>query len=127
MSVQEIMTNDPTGQALVTFAEKTAQMLIKKGLSRGQIRNIFTEVRKIEALWDNDPQKAIQRLTMLKPKLAYQAARMRQVSDLSNILTEAIDHVLRASNQDVRTDRFQRLVNLLEATLAYHVARHGRS
>ena len=125
--VQIIITQDPTGQELVAFASQTAERLVKDGLTRSQIRNIFTEVRKVEALWETDPQGALRRLVMLKPKLDYQAARQRHVQGLKNVLTEAIDYVAQGKDPKEQTDRFQRFVDLFEAILAYHRAKGGRN
>lgn len=124
--IQTIITADPSGEKLVQFAETTADQLVRDNLTRGQIRNVFTEVRKIEALWDTDPEKALRRLTMLKPKLDYQAARMSQVKRLKDVLSEAIDWINKAE-KDKRTEYFQRFVNLFEALLAYHRSKGGKN
>ena len=120
------MTADEYGQDLVRFADQQAQILVKRNLTRSQIRNIFAEVRKIEALWKADPQRARRRLEMLKPKLAYQAKRHQSrdrdpVSPLARILTEAIDYVKAEDEAS-----FRRFVELFEAILAYHRAHGGR-
>jgi len=134
--IQTIMTADPTGQQLVQFAERTAQQLVNNQLTRGQIRNIFTEVRKIEALWDAEGvkkpaernyDKALRRLTMLKPKMDYQTARIPQVQRLKEVLAEAIDEVAKAKDNQERDERFKRFMNLFEAILAYHRAKGGRN
>jgi len=123
--IQTIMTADPTGEGLVQFARQTAELLVKNNLSRAQIRNIFTEMRKIEALWEADQETALRRLTMLKPKLDYQAARTRQVKRLKEVLSEAIDYVIQADGEQ-RNQRFQRFTDLFEAILAYHRSAGGR-
>jgi CRISPR-associated protein Csm2 len=124
MSVQSIMTADESGADLVTFAQQTANVLVKNNLTRSQIRTIFTEVRQIEALWPKP--EAVRRLSMLKPKLAYQSARSNTVSHLRDVLTEAIDQVVQAP-ADQRDRRFQRFMDLFEAILAYHRAQGGRN
>jgi len=125
MSVQSVMTADDSGAELVTFAQQTANVLVKNNLTRSQIRTIFTEVRQIEAMWNNGPE-AVRRLSMLKPKLAYQSARSNTVSHLRDVLTEAIDQVVQAP-VDQRDRRFQRFVDLFEAILAYHRAQGGKN
>ena len=124
--IRTIMTADEYGQTLVRFADQQAQNLVQRGLTRSQIRNIFTEVRKIEALWKVNPKQARRRLEMLKPKLAYQAKRHQSkgkdpVSPLARILTEAIDYVKAEDEQS-----FRRFVELFEAILAYHRAHGGK-
>lgn len=125
----KIMTEDPTGEELVNFAQQTAIRLVKANLTRSQIRNIFTEMRKIEGLWDPEKETgvALRRLTMLKPKLYYQSARSRQVDYLKDVLSEAIDYVNQAETKAERNDRFQRFTQLFEAILAYHRAEGGKN
>lgn len=134
-NIQTIMTNDPTGEQLVTFAQTTAEQLVKNQLTRGQVRNIFTEVRKIEALWDAENaqeldkrnyDKAMRRLVMLKPKMDYQASRIPQVELLKKVLSDAIDEVVEGGTNKDKDERFKRFVNLFEAILAYHHAKGGR-
>jgi len=128
--IEALMNNDASGAELVTFARQTAQTLVKQSLTRSQIRSIFTEVRQIEALW-GQPEAvrrpdAVRRLNMLKPKLAYQAARSSAVTHLRDVLSEAIDEVVKAP-ADVRDERFQRFMDLFEAILAYHRAEGGKN
>ena len=84
MTIQSIMHADPQGTELVNFAEQKATLMARNGLTRSQIRSIFTEVRKIESLWENETRKsdALRRLNMLKPKLDYQTSREEKVRDL---------------------------------------------
>lgn len=125
MSVQSIMTADSSGAELVTFAQQTAERLVKNNLTRSQIRTVFTEVRQIEAQWGKP--EAVRRLNMLKPKLAYQAARSNSVDYLREVLSAAIDEVVQAPTDEQRSERFQRFVDLFEAILAYHRAKGGRN
>ena len=124
--ITNIMTADTSGQELVSFADQTAERLVKDRLTRSQIRNIFTEVRRIEALWEMDQDYALRRLNMLKPKMDYQTARSNTVSYLRDVLSQAIDEVQNATIEQ-RTERFERFMDLFEAILAYHRARGGRN
>lgn len=125
--VQTLMNADESGKALVEFARLTAQTLVKHSLTRAQIRGIFTEVRQIEALWPTRKAEAARRLNMLKPKLAYQAARSETVKHLRDVLSEAIDEVIKEPAGKARDDRFERFVNFFEAILAYHRAEGGKN
>ncbi len=58
-------------------------------------------------------------IVLLKPKLAYAAARQRAVKPLSDIMSAAIDRVY--SKED-----FDRLVQLVESIIAYHKGEGGR-
>jgi CRISPR-associated protein Csm2 len=122
--VQALMTADESGAELVTFARQTAKSLVTQNLTRSQIRSIFTEVRQIEAMWPKP--EAVRRLNMLKPKLSYQAARSNTVNYLRDVLTDAIDEVVKAPAEK-RDERFKRFVDLFEAILAYHRAEGGKS
>ena len=126
-NVSTIMTDDQSGAELVSFARQTAQQLVKNNLTRSQIRNIFTEVRKVESMWEANPIDAMRRLNMLKPKLDYQTARSKQVRVLRDVLTEAINEVEKAPTEEERDDRFRRFMDLFEAILAYHRAEGGRN
>lgn len=127
MSVETIMKGDESGGELVTFAEQTAKTLVRNNLTRAQIRNIFTEVRKIEATWEAHPVEAMRRLNMLKPKLDYQSARAKPVELLRDVLTQAINQVDAVKDKAERDRRFRVFMDLFEAILAYHRAEGGRN
>lgn len=100
---------------------------LSRSMTTSQIRSIFGAVRQIQLNWPShtrhseQEKAAIRHLTLLKPRLAYQAARHGQgMKDLSNVLTAAINLI----GKD-RT-RFQYFVEFFEAILAYHLAAGGR-
>lgn len=103
------------GDPLVKAAENLGRRLKDQGLKTNQIRKVYTAVKKIE--WSGFDQK---QLIMLKPKLAYAAARHRSVEQLKEVLTMAIDRVGNDEN------RFQNFVDFFEAILAYHKAAGGK-
>lgn len=127
MTVHTIMTSDESGEELVTFAQQTAHALVGNSLGRNQIRTIFTEVRQIEAGWGQDKAAALRRLTMLKPKLAYQTARTPSMDLLKKVLSEAIDEVVKVKEEEKRDQAFNRFMDLFEAILAYHRSEGGRN
>ncbi|RMD65256.1 type III-A CRISPR-associated protein Csm2 [Candidatus Parcubacteria bacterium] len=113
---------DEQGQKLIRLAQDRAAILAKRAKA-SQLRKLFYEIRGIEADWaqaPDNPQKALRRLTMLKPKLAYQVARHDELKPLQQVLEPAIDQVLE------QPDRFPRLVELFEAILAYFYAEGGQ-
>lgn len=127
MDVSQIMTGDPSGEELVKLARQTAKTLVGNNLTRSQIRGIFTEVRKIDSMWEGPRQaEALRRLNMLKPKLDYQTARSESVRVLRDVLTAAIDEVNKGS-EEKRSERFHRFMDLFEAILAYHRSEGGRN
>lgn len=129
MSIHTMMTADESGKELVDLAEQLAKTLVRNGLTRSQIRNIFTEVRQIEAMWQMGGEhqtEALRRLNMLRPKLSYQTARTASVQDLQKALCEAIDEVEKAP-ADQKDRMFSRFMDFFEAVLAYHRAEGGRN
>lgn len=103
------------GEPLVTAAERLGQKLARN-LKTSQIRKVYGAVKKIQ-MSDEFSQND---LIMLKPKLAYAAARNDAVTDLKDALTQAIDKV----GDDPK--RFKNFVDFFEATLAYHKAAGGQ-
>ena len=127
-TLQAIFTADPTGEKLVDYAEQVGkklvgEKLVRDGLSRSQIRNIFSESRKIETSWDSVGEAAsLRRLRLLKPKLAYQAAKAPKENQpvleyFGDVLSEAIDSVSKSAD---KTKSFNIFMELFEAILAYH-------
>ena len=126
ITVQQVMTQDPTGALLVQFAKQKGEEFADKELKSTQIRNIFIEARRAQAELDKpeSEDKAMLRLNMLRPKLAYQAKRHEKSEGLKllvKLLTDAITEVSNAP-KDKRKVRFDRFMDLFEAILAYHRA-----
>ena len=122
--VVQIITEDEP-RLLVEQAERAGQELARQRLTKSQIRNIFGTVRQIQLNWpasisDGERRARVRELLLLKPKLAYQAARESKVGPLADVLDVAIDQV------GDRRERFQRLVELFEAILAYHTKYGGK-
>lgn len=130
MSMQTIITGDPDGQELVKQAEILGGNLYRGGVTTSQMRSIFSEARQIEASWGKE--NSALRLSMLRPKLAYQKARQGRNSEqafggLVSDLSAGIDVVLDPKiATDERDRRFKKLMNYFEAVLAYHRAAGGR-
>jgi len=123
-TVIKIVTQDEP-KLLVDEAERAGEQLAAGKLTKSQIRNIFGTVRQIQSSWPltikpDDEKARVRELLLLKPKLAYQAARHTNVKPLADVLAVAIDQV-----QGQRA-RFQRFVELFEAILAYHTSYGGK-
>lgn len=103
------------GQPLVDAAEQLGNTLKNRGLKTSQIRKVYGTVKKIQVSQEFRPNDLI----MLKPKLAYAAAREDAVTALKEALTQAIDRV--GSDRQ----KFKNFVDFFEATLAYHKAAGG--
>ncbi|MHB8625290.1 MAG: type III-A CRISPR-associated protein Csm2 [Aggregatilineales bacterium] len=137
-----IQQND--AHLLVSFSERKGKDLAKdvkgikatgKGLTRAQIRNVFSQVRQIEAMWqsDNQREQAYRSLLLLIPRLVprleYQAARgkppkedgLSGIERLRDMLVEAVKAVFDNSpSEEVVNLRFHRFVEFVESLLAYH-------
>ena len=124
-AVKKIITTD-NPQELVKQAKKIGKNLADVGLTTSQIRNIFTTARKLQAAWPKDSTRARRQLVLLKPKLAYQAQRKREVGALQPWLEEAIDQVIAAPDPKEERTRFMRFMEFFEAILAYHAAAGGK-
>ncbi|WP_416236359.1 type III-A CRISPR-associated protein Csm2 [Spirulina sp. CCNP1310] len=110
---------------LVKHAEDFGPYLKNQRLETNQIRKFLDAINRIKAQTiQDDGQKvtfdAIEtEIVLLKPKLAYAAARQLAVKPLSEVMSIAID-----KTQDL--EDFARLVQFIESTIAYHKAQGGR-
>lgn len=123
---------------LVEKANELGKDLAAKRLTTNQIRALFGEVRHIQGqlskgqLSTGDQTRALPRalrkLILLKPKMAYRARRERGrgVEELARVLDPAIDIVVNEPNEEAQRQHFQRFVDFFEAILAYHKS-HGGS
>jgi CRISPR-associated protein Csm2 len=108
-------------RTLVEHAEGFGSYLQQNQLKTNQVRKFLDAVNRIKADLpeDGDFAKIETEIVLLKPKLAYAAARQSSVQALSKVMSAAIDKVH-------STEDFHRLVQFLESTIAYHKASGGR-
>lgn len=106
---------------LVEHAQEFGPYLRQQRLETNQVRKFLDAVNRIKAdlTQDDDFSKIETEVVLLKPKLAYAAARQSAAKPLSDVISAAIDKV--HSRED-----FDRLVQLLESTIAYHKAEGGK-
>lgn len=129
--IRDIICEDPNGEILVSFAEQYGKDLAQgeKKITRSQIRNIYSEARKIDLMQKNMQENASanRRLILLKPKLAYLVGKSSRnnkpgLTAIQEILSEAVDQVA-ASNYSEKA--YKRFMDLFEAILAFHRAYGG--
>lgn len=126
-----ITKSDPRStKLLVHHAEDLGSRLKNANLTTSQIRALFGEVRQIQAqlsIGEQERARALRKLILLKPKMAYRARRERGrgVEELTSVLDPAIDLVVAGSDQEAQERNFQRFVDFFEAILAYHRAAGG--
>lgn len=106
---------------LVKHAEEFGPYLKQKGLETNQVRKFLDAVNRLKAdlAETGEFAKVETEVVMLKPKLAYAAARQRAAKPLNEVMSAAIDKV--HSKED-----FERLVQLVESIIAYHKAEGGK-
>ncbi|NEQ33992.1 MAG: type III-A CRISPR-associated protein Csm2 [Leptolyngbya sp. SIO4C5] len=117
---------------LVEHAQEFGPFLRNRRLETNQIRKFLDAVNRLKAQlsqgnseensikYDETLFKDIETdIVLLKPKLAYAAARQDAAKPLSDVMSAAIDKV--HSLKD-----FERLVQLIESIIAYHKAEGGR-
>ncbi|BAZ54298.1 Csm2 family CRISPR-associated protein (plasmid) [Nostoc sp. NIES-4103] len=124
-------------QNLVKDAEAFGPELKRQKLETNQIRKFLDAINRLKAKLAQDDQEIEQsqmkeeekekakfakvkdEILLLKPKLAYAAARQDAVKSLSKVMSAAIDKV--HTKED-----FDRLVQLIESIIAYHKAEDGK-
>ncbi len=108
---------------LVTHAEKFGKELRSQRLETNQIRKFLDAINRSKAKLAGDSNSEFSTIeadvVLLKPKLAYAAARQDVVKPLSKVISAAIDKV--TSKAD-----FERLVQLVESIIAYHKEAGGK-
>ena len=106
---------------LVEDAEQFGPYLRKQRLETNQIRKFLDAINRLKAdlAETGDFSKIETEVVLLKPKLAYAAARQRAAKPLSEVMSKAINIV--HSKED-----FERLVQLIESIIAYHKAEGGK-
>lgn len=107
-------------ETLVNVAEEAGKKLNEAGLKMNQIRRFLTEVREIEAQTKREGFQAshLDRVVLLRPKLAYAKGRESKVGPLLEILDPAIKSVRDGVG-------FKNLLRLVEGIVAYHRAAGG--
>lgn len=93
----------------------------KDNVTVSQIRNIFGEVKRIEANVNDSPElnQWKQDFLFLRPKIAYAAARV--LSDRKNSRIKGLKSVLEKAHDAVETtEDMKRFAKFFEAIVAYH-------
>ena len=105
---------------LVRHSENFGIELRKQRLETNQVRKFLDAINRIKAdLTDKTFAEIEADIVLLKPKLAYAAARQKAAKPLSDVMSDAIDKV-----KDI--EDFERLVQFIESIIAYHKAAGGK-
>lgn len=105
---------------LVEDAEELGKKLAKD-VKTTQIRKFLDAVNRLKAQPEREKNftEIKPELQLLRPKLAYAAARQQSIKDLKLVMEAAIKKV-------IDSDDFPRFVQLIESIIAYHKAAGGR-
>lgn len=114
MSWEEKVIADGDYQVLDKEAKRIGEALATKEATKTQVRSLFGTVKQIEFLRGDARRRA---LAMLRPRLAYAAARARELAPLRDALTNA--SVLTEKDPEKRAQRF---IDLMEAIHCYSTA-----
>jgi len=114
--IESIIVNDDV-DILLELAKKIGKELASAKLSKGQFRNLFDSIKRIEMEGEFSRRK----LVLLKPKMEHVVSRVSKekkesMQNLRDVLSVAIDSV----GSDAK--RFERFVEFFEAILCYHEA-----
>ena len=125
-----VIITDPQGAGkLVEVADQLGKEF-SRNLTTSQVRELFGEVRQIQAEWpisEAARQHALRRLVLLKPKMRYRARRERgqAIRELVGVLEPALDLVINERDADCQERNLHQFVEFFEAILAYHRAYGG--
>ncbi|MBX9258319.1 type III-A CRISPR-associated protein Csm2 [Desmonostoc muscorum CCALA 125] len=106
---------------LVNDAAVFGPYLKQQRLETNQVRKFLDAINRLKAdLTEKGEFSAIEtEVVLLKPKLAYAAARQKAAKPLGDVMSAAIDRVN-------STEDFERLVQFIESIIAYHKAEGGK-
>lgn len=98
-------------------AKEWGEKYVENDVTTNQIRQIYSEIKRAqnEFRFENDSEKARQTLVLLKPRLAYSAARHDEMEMVRDDFSKWIDLAVRKEEEYM-----EMFFQLMEATVAYH-------
>jgi CRISPR-associated protein Csm2 len=134
--INEEITDETTGNAYIDYLSGLGFFLCDKkdetdrfpgygSVTTSQLRNIFSEVKRIEVRLDVDNSWQTD-LIMLRPKIAYNTARTLQRTRNSRMkeLREVLENALKEVKNDKKN--FERFAKFFEGIIAYHKVYGGK-
>ena len=108
----------------ITLCEDLAKSMISSKISSSFLRNIFGELRRIEA---GGFEKHRAEFVLLRPKLAYTCGRASNRNNKADDDLQALQELDKTSAQLVTDAKgFKNVVNIMEAIIAFHKAHGGK-
>lgn len=109
----------------ISFAEQFGTYLKNNRLTTSQIRNVYGELKRIQVRKDFAKEKTS--FLLLKPKMAYALGRDNRNEGLKQFNSVFVKAYSAIDAEAVDAGKkFNNLVNLMEAILAYHKAAGGK-
>lgn len=123
------ITNE-ADENMIKFAEKCGRYMAptsvrgdQDALTNSQIRNVFGEIKRIQA---GTYEKNKAAFLLLRPKMAYNAGRGIKNNGQMKYGIQLFKKIFDAAAVEVKSEKqYQNFVNLMEAILAYHKAFGG--
>ncbi len=128
---------DEFSQETLTWAEETGKALQSGKVTTAQLRKFFGSVRRLEQEFftEQDYKPIRQELLLMKPRLAYSAARASTVGESKadpkifegfvKQVSSLLDQVSKADDKSLKS-RYKTFVHILEAIVAYHKLSGGK-
>lgn len=111
--------------ACMELCEELAKDMVDKRVSSSFLRNIFGELRRLEA---GNFENHLSEFVMLRPKMAYACGRAIERNPKSKDVLEALLEFYKKMAKEVKTTaHFKNLVSVMEAIVAFHKAFGGSS
>lgn len=110
----DVILNKSNIEKFVDFSEQFGRLCYKNKVSTSQIRGIYHQVKRLQ----NNINASKSQLQLLRPKLAYQKGRFRELTDLQMLF----DHLIKNVKTD---DHLLNFKEFFEAVICYHKAAGG--
>ncbi|HMO40840.1 MAG TPA: type III-A CRISPR-associated protein Csm2 [Saprospiraceae bacterium] len=126
---ESIWISEGIKHAAIEYAEALGTLLKNQNFTTSQIRNFFGELKRIQLKGIAGEQASFH---LLRPKLAYAAARAKKTGGRESIGAETFKNAILEAHREVDIDnegyekRFANFCDLIEAILAFHKAAGGK-
>ena len=102
-----------------SIAKHQAEIFVEKRITTNQVRNIYGAINQIrnKMRLTKDLNTVINKIILLKPRLAYAAGKKLEVKPLKDFFTQAINFTVNSGNKDKAVENF---FVLSEAIVCYH-------
>ncbi|MFC7193133.1 type III-A CRISPR-associated protein Csm2 [Halocatena marina] len=105
-------------QKVNNTGDRIGEMFVEQGVSTSQLRKVYGEIKQAENefKFEDSPEQAKRTLLLLKPHLAYAAARKENMSVVNKKISNLIDPVIKNNS----SEEMELFFRLMEAIVAYH-------